>query len=673
MIVSWDWLHEYVQPERAVDEITHRLTMTGLNLEGVEPVADDTAIDLEVTSNRPDCLGHIGVAREISALFDCPLQIPAAQVEETTAAAADVVQVEISDQQLCPRYIARVIRGVKVGPSPLWLQRRLETLGITPINNVVDVTNYVLMECGQPLHAFDLAKLAGQRIEVRPARAGEKLEAINHITYELQPQNLVIADGERPVAIAGVMGGADTEISESSTEILIETAAFLPLSVRNTARQLNLRSDSSYRFERGVDLAQLDWASRRCCELIQSTGGGEILAGSVVAGQTENPQPADVPLRYPQVERLLGLRIDPAQMQRILNALGLETVEHSEQQGVFRAPSWRRDLGREIDLIEEVARVYGYEQIPEEPPLPVVATARSRRDRVTGRLREILIGMGLFESLTMSFTSEEQLEWFRPYPDRTPLSVDHSSRRRENLLRQSIVPSLLQSRRDNERFGTSNAELFEIARVFLDPPTESGGCATEPIMLSMVSGRSFLELRGVIEQTVCELNPSLRLEAAPSDVAGFAAGRGCELSVDGQPLGWLGELDRPVLDQVGLREETTVAELRVEVLEELAQLVAHFTPLPQFPSVSRDLNLLLSEQVTWADLEQTVRNAAGPLLASVEFAGQYRGKQIAADKKSYLMTMEFRADERTLTTEEVDGIQQQILAACEREHQAELR
>lgn len=673
MIVSWDWLHEYVQPERAVDEITHRLTMTGLNLEGVEPVADDTAIDLEVTSNRPDCLGHIGVAREISALFDCPLQIPAAQVEETAAAAADVVQVDISDQQLCPRYIARVIRGVKVGPSPLWLQRRLETLGITPINNVVDVTNYVLMECGQPLHAFDLAKLAGQRIEVRPARAGEKLEAINHITYELQPQNLVIADGERPVAIAGVMGGADTEISESSTDILIETAAFLPLSVRNTARQLNLRSDSSYRFERGVDLAQLDWASRRCCELIQSTGGGEILAGSVVAGQTENPQPADVPLRYPQVERLLGLRIDPAQMQRILNALGLETVEHSEQQGVFRAPSWRRDLGREIDLIEEVARVYGYEQIPEEPPLPVVATARSRRDRVTGRLREILIGMGLFESLTMSFTSEEQLEWFRPYPERTPLSVDHSSRRRENLLRQSIVPSLLQSRRDNERFGTSNAELFEIARVFLDPPTESGGCATEPIMLSMVSGRSFLELRGVIEQTVCELNPSLQLEAAPSDVAGFAAGRGCELSVDGQPLGWLGELDRPVLDQVGLREETTVAELRVEVLEELAQLVAHFTPLPQFPSVSRDLNLLLSEQVTWADLEQTVRNAAGPLLASVEFAGQYRGKQIAPDKKSYLMTMEFRADERTLTTEEVDGIQQQILAACEREHQAELR
>ena len=273
MIVSHNWLHEYVDAGMPLDDLTHRLTMSGLNLEGTETVGNDTAIDLEVTSNRPDCLGHIGVAREIGVLFGKDLTIPAADVRTSSEKTADVTAVDIDCPDLCPQYIARVIKGVKVGPSPEWMQDRLRTLGLTPVNNVVDVTNYVLMECGQPLHTFDYDNLAEGRILVRRARNGESIEAIDHKTYELTDQMCVIADATNPVAIGGVMGGAATEISAGTVNLLVETANFAPLSIRGTARHLSLFSDSSYRFERGIDEQQLLWASNRCCELILEVAG----------------------------------------------------------------------------------------------------------------------------------------------------------------------------------------------------------------------------------------------------------------------------------------------------------------------------------------------------------------------------------------------------------------
>jgi phenylalanyl-tRNA synthetase beta chain len=273
MIVSWNWLEQYVTLEMSVETLTDRLTMTGLNLEGIEQVEGDTAIDLEVTSNRPDCLGHLGVAREIAALFDHPLQIPAAQPVEISEKTSAVTSVEIDCEDLCPQYIARVIRGVKIGPSPQWLQDRLKALGIVSINNIVDITNYVLMECGQPLHAFDFDKLAGQKIIVRQAKPGEKIVAINQKEYPLDDSMCVICDSEKPVAIGGVMGGLATEIGEQTVNVLIESAAFAPMSIRNTARKLNLHSDSSYRFERALDPAGVEWASRRCCELILELAG----------------------------------------------------------------------------------------------------------------------------------------------------------------------------------------------------------------------------------------------------------------------------------------------------------------------------------------------------------------------------------------------------------------
>lgn len=672
MIVSWDWLKEYVDPGVSVDEVAERLTMTGLNLEETKNVAGDTAIDFEVTSNRADCLGHIGIAREAGVLFDRALNIPVAEPAAVSEKTASATSVTIECEDLCPRYIARVIRGVKVQPSPPWLQRRLATLGIAAVNNIVDITNYVLMECGQPLHAFDFDKLRGQRIVVRRARAGEKLIAINQREYALDPEMCVIADAERPVAIGGVMGGLETEIGEDTVNVLIETADFAPLSIRNTARALNLHSDSSYRFERRVDPLQLDWASRRCCQLILELAGGELLDGPVIAGvQPENSRPA-IELRFNQLHRLLGIDIPREEAVRILTELGLAPEgDVGEASGRFVPPSWRRDLTREADLIEEVARIHGYDRIPENVPVPLQLSEKTHPERIADRVRETLTAAGFFEAVTISFVSEEQQALFTPHGNRPPLRVEHSSRKHENVLRQSLIPSLLQCRRENERQGTFNAQLFELARVYLQ--AQPGRPEAEPRMVGMVGGRSFAEVKGLVETLAGRINPDARVTVRPSDVPQFVPGRGAEVYLDDCFWGWLGEIDRSVADRLDLRDRVVVVELELSVLEETANLVPTFRELPRFPTVSRDLNFVLDETVTWQQLEQVVRDTAGDLLDSVGFGGQYRGKQIAADKKSYVVTLHYRSPLRTLTNDEVEDLQREVIAACEQKLGAALR
>jgi phenylalanyl-tRNA synthetase beta chain len=669
MIVSHHWLSEYVEGEFPLEELTHRLTMSGLNLEGTESVGDDTAIDLEVTSNRPDCLGHIGVAREAAVLFGLEHRIPDAAVQTVKEKTSDATSVVIECPDLCPQYIARVIKGVKVGPSPEWMQQRLRTLGITPINNIVDVTNYVLMECGQPLHTFDYDRLAEGRIVVRRARNGETIEAIDHKTYQLTEQMCVIADARSPVAIGGVMGGAATEISEGTVNVLVETANFAPLSIRGTARHLSLFSDSSYRFERGIDEQQLLWASNRCCQLILRLAGGELLDEPVIAGGIPEWSPDPVTLRFAQIERLLGIEIPADECVRILSNLGLRTaVDRDAGSASFVPPSWRRDLTRECDLIEEVGRIHGYEQVPEDADMPVVATHETPRETVLGRIADVLTGAGFYEALTMSFVSSEAFARFTPRPEAQPLRVEHSSRKQENILRQSLIPSLLECRRENERQGTFDARLYEIAAVYLN--AAPGEPAAEPTMLSLVSGGSFAEVRGVIDAIAAAVNRKLEVTARPAEVPQFAEGRGAELLLDGKPWGWLGELDRSVTDQLDLRDAVTACEVDVQPLIAALERSPQFTPLPQYPAIERDLNFVLDESVTWERLAATVTSAAGPLLDDVRFVDQYRGKQIPAGKKSYVLSVAYRSPDRTLTGEEVDAAQVNVVAACEAELKA---
>ncbi len=466
MIVSFDWLKDYVALDVPADELARRLMLAGLNHEETQPVGDDLAIDLEVTSNRPDCLGHIGVAREAAVLFNKPLKLSAAAPVAGKMPVADLARVSIQAPELCPRYTARVIRRVKVKPSPGWSVRRLTTLGIAAINNVVDITNYVLMECGQPLHAFDLAKLDGREIIVRAARAGESLAAINHKSYTLDAGMCVIADRQRPVAAGGVMGGADTEVSAATTELLVESAEFNPMSIRATARKLNLHSDSSYRFERALDPEGVDWASRRACELILELAGGELADGVLDVGR-QPPAREPIALRFGQLKRILGLDVPPADVRRLLAALGNQELNADADRLEVVPPSWRRDLTREIDLVEEVARIWGYDAIPEDVQVPMAPSARSSRDRVLGKVRGALVGAGVDEAMTISVVEPPLSEAFSPWTEAPPLQLSMPILRRADLLRRSLVPSLLQARRTNETVGNPEIELFEIARAYL--------------------------------------------------------------------------------------------------------------------------------------------------------------------------------------------------------------
>ncbi|MFO1095169.1 MAG: phenylalanine--tRNA ligase subunit beta, partial [Planctomycetaceae bacterium] len=537
MIVSLDWLREYVALDQSAEALAERFTMAGLNLESVTQRGADAAIDLEVTSNRPDCLGHIGIAREAGVLTGRPLRIPDPQPPVAGRPVAEAAALAIESLDLCPAYIARVIEGVTVRPSPDWLKRRLECIGVAPINNVVDITNYVLMECGQPLHAFDLDLLKGRRIVVRRGHQNESILGIDHREYRLTPEMCAIADAERAVAIGGIMGGAATEITTRTKNVLIEVAQFRPLSVHRAARTLRLHSPSSYRFERRINEQWLDWASRRCCELILQTGGGTLCEGSLVSGSIPDWRPDPIRLRFAQVRRILGIDIPPDRCVEILRQLGLECRDRTQDAAVFAPPSWRRDLTRDIDLIEEVARVHGYGQIPEDRPIPVVAAPRSLPERVDQRVRSTLVAAGFCEAVTFSFVRPETQALLTPPVAAETLRITPAAGDYGDTLRASLVPSLLECRADNARHGNLDAELFELARVYWssDPARKDG----QPRRIGIVSGRSFAELRGVVDAIARSVRPAATVTVAPLDVPQFVPGRGATLALDGADWGWM--------------------------------------------------------------------------------------------------------------------------------------
>lgn len=661
MLVSWNWLKDYIALDMTPAELSRRLMMAGLNHESTETVGNDLAIDLEVTSNRPDCLGHLGVAREIAVLWQRDLQLPRAQPPVGGTRAADLTSVEVSVPELCPRYTARVIRGCRVASSPTWLADRLRTVGVAVINNIVDITNYVLLECGQPLHAFDLARLQGRRIIVREARAGEEFAAIDHRLYDLRPGMCVIADADRPVALGGVMGGADTEVSPATTELLIEAAVFAPRSIRSTARQLNLHSPSSYRFERGVDPEGVDWASRRCCELILELAGGELAAGSVDVGAPPGPRPA-VTLRWSQLRRILGIDIAPDEAQRILVALGGQPVEQTAQSLTVVPPSWRRDLTREIDLVEEVARIHGYDAIPEDVRVPMVPSHRTDEDRVLRRVRDVLTSAGFDEALTVSVVREEISQAFSPWTEAPPLISATPILRGADRLRRSLVPSLLEARRINESLGNVSAELFETAAIYLP---RAGELPEEKWTLGIVSGGDFGTVKGVLEALVRALCPTLAPLPAPVSQPLLHPDRSGTLLLDGQCLGFLGEVTPAGLKQFELRGATTVAEIDLRVLASRAQFVRHHTGLSPFPAMSRDVNLIVAETVRWQELADVVRARGGAWIETLEYRETYRDPQKdGPGKKRLLFSIVLRGADRTLTHEEADGVRSQIVAAC---------
>lgn len=668
MIVSLDWLRDYVALAMDSAELADRFALSGLNFES----ANDEAIDLEVTSNRPDCLGHIGVAREVGVLYDLPICIPTAEVAAKGPKIETLTSVTIEAPELCPRYTARLIRGVKIGPSPAWLADRLRTLGIAVINNVVDITNYVMFECGQPLHAFDFAKLAGGKIIVRAAKPSEKFQAINHQEYELAADTCVIADAKRPVAVAGVMGGVDSEVTDATVDVLIESAAFAPLSVRTTARRHHLHSPSSYRFERSVDLAGLDWASRRACELILQTAGGTLAEGVIDVGPAVTPKEREVvKLRWAQLPRILGIEVPVATVQKILTALGCEETHICDHCIKVLPPSWRADLTREIDLIEEVARIYGYDQIPEDTNVKMAASTRTRLDRVLDRVRATLTAAGFDEAMTLSAVDETLVDAIQPWSDEAPLRASTAVLRRADCLRQTLVPSLLTARRHNEKLSNPTIELFEIANVYLPI---AGEIPQQKRLLAITSGGGFLELKGVLEALVTRIAPSQQLQVGEVEYPLLDDARQCRLRLGEHTLGYLGELSKAGRERFELRGGSTVAEIDVELLIAAAELASTARPLSQYPPVGRDVNIVVNESVRWAEVERLVREAGGELVESIQYQETYRDPQrLGVGKKSLLFTLQLRSATATLTNEEADGVRERIVTLLSQQLGGELR
>ena len=461
MKISLNWLTDYVDVSIPVAELSERLKQIGLQVEEQIDTDTDIVLDLEITSNRGDCLGHLGVAREVAAVLGLEFKPPQIGELPTAGKARNLTAVEVLDPDLCPRYTARVIRGVKVGPSPAWMVERLEAVGLRSINNIVDVTNYVLMEYSQPLHCFDYDKLAENRIVVRRAAGGEQMVSIDETKCELDDSMLVIADAARPVAIAGVMGGLDTEVAEATTNVLIESAQFDPLSIRRTSRKLQLMSESNYRFERGVDPVGVDAASLRACQLILELAGGQLAEG-IVDVWAEPFQPRRVALRPERCCAVLGMDVSAERQAEILDHLGL-APEAEDGRIVCTIPSYRADLTREIDLIEEVARVEGFDKIPVADRIAHAVSAETLQTRVRRMAGEALTACGFDEAVTFTFVDRAEAELLGA---ERIVAVDPLTRRTNNVLRPTLLPNLLRACKTNQDVGNAEVSLFEIAACF---------------------------------------------------------------------------------------------------------------------------------------------------------------------------------------------------------------
>ena len=679
MIISRNWLTDYVEINLPAQELGDLFTRIGLNCEGIETTPDgDVVYDLEVTSNRPDWLGHLGVARELAAATDKPFRRPAITLPHAVDKVTELTSVDVQAPALCPRYTARVIRNVTVGPSPDWLKTRLEAVGLRSVNNIVDITNYVLMEYAQPLHAFDYDKLAENRIVVRLAQKGETIRSIDETPCELRDTMLVIADAEKPIALAGIMGGQSSEVSATTVNVLLESATFDPLATRHTSRALGIASDASFRFERGVDPVALEEASRRACQLICELAGGELVEGFIDACQTPW-QEQTVSLRPARTCALLGVEISTEQQIDILDKLGLApTLEGDAGQETILCtpPPFRADLTREADLIEEVARLFGYDNIVPHTRVEHEVIPLGRTERIRRTTLETLNAAGASEAIAFSFCDAEEAKLFGAA---APTCVDANVRKTNNALRPTLLPSLLRAVKSNQDVGNTDVCLFELAAVFppkgqADATPRENALPDEHTELAIVSTRGLRDVRGIAQAVIERLVPKAAVTIQPSDAPLET------LLLNGEPIGTIGLIAPPKMADVqkyfgltSLPSPLGAATIHYDKLAKQTNLLRTATALPKFPPIRRDLSLIVDEPITWGQFIQVIDAVEQPLRAGLEYVTTYRGKPVPKGKKSVTMTFEYRWDGGTLTNEQVDQQIEQLLQAAKETLDATLR
>jgi phenylalanyl-tRNA synthetase beta chain len=658
----------------------------------------DVVYDLEVTPNRPDLNSVIGIAREIAAVTGNALKVPSVKIQDSSCGTpaletsnlkletSSLVSIRIEDAELCPRYTARVIKGVKVGPSPAWLRDTLEKVGIRSISNVVDVTNYVMLETGQPLHAFDyhlIAKGADGKptIVVRRAAAGEKFKTLDNQERTLTNEMLLIADETKGIALAGVMGGANTEINNSTVDVLIESAYFAPVNIRRTSKLLGLRSDASYRFERGADVGICDWASQRAAQLILETAGGQLAEG-VVDVQPKAKEEKQITLHFAKSKDLLGIGISHADQVGYLNKLGLKTVAQQPGECTFSLPSWRVDLKREVDLIEEVGRLFGIDKIPSTPPRGALgANAFDAVYDQIGEVRRILAGLGLNEAQgqTLIANAECRMKNEELVALANPLSSDM------DVLRPSLLPGLIHSLRHNVSRKNYDVALFEVGRVFTNVNGQTKENRSVAIAITGHRAVRFwsgderdakfdaYDLKGLVEEMLEQFGLrgiafGKRAESTALFLESAAVTLGGKL-----PLGELGQLLPTLAKKYDLRDAVFLAEFNLDLLLSKRNPAKSFKVLPQFPSSRRDVAMLVPEATTHEAVLQTVKQAKAANLETVELFDVFRGKGIPDGQKSLAYAFTYRANDKTLTDADVNTAHAKVLEMLKTQLSAELR
>ena len=647
---------------------------------------DDTVIDFEITSNRVDCFAVEGLARETAITFGQPFALVVPKVEAVCPEnASGLASIGIEAPDLCYRYCGRVVKNVKVGPSPAWLRRRLRSAGMRPINNIVDITNYVMLELGQPMHAFDLDQLAGRQIRVRRAADGEIMRSLDSVDRQLDSSMLVIADRDRAVALAGVMGAENSEITAGTTTILFESATFNPQSVRQAAKKVGLRTESSSRFEKGLDVYNTSRAIDRACQLVEMLAAGDVCQGTIDVWPVK-PEPVVLSYSPASINAFLGTAIDAGWMANTLENLGIRVRENGENY-IAAIPTFRPDLECEADLAEEIARIYGYNRI--EPSLlsgkQTTLGGRSPAQKTLEKIKDLMIGQGFFEACTYSFESPKQMDKLAVpagHPLRAAVQIQNPLGEDYSCMRTSMLPSLLEVAATNWNRSVEAAKVFEIAYVYRPKSLPLTELPDEIRHLSAFSyspataaakGSTFFQLKGAAEELFLHLGlRDIRYQAL-KDCPWLHPGQSAEIWLGSQLIGSIGVIHPDVAENFGASPLTALLDLELAPILTVSTEKRQYKPLPRFPAVTRDLALLVNAETPSAELADVIRSAAGASLEKIELFDVYQGPQVPAGMKSIAYSLSFRSAERTLSDDDIQPLMQKILIHLKEKCKAALR
>lgn len=658
MKLTYNWLKDFVDIKLTAYELAKKLTMAGLEVTSLEERGKDFIFEIEITSNRPDWLSVIGVAREIAAITGSKFKVQSSRLKLKNKNEKGPLKITIEDKKDCPLYTAKIIKDVKVGPSPEWLRQRLELIGCRSINNIVDITNYVLFTYGEPLHAFDLDKLKGDTIIVRRALKNEKIVMIDGQKHSLDQEVLIIADKDRPVAVAGIMGGEETQVTENTKNILLEAAAFNPITVRHGRRKLGVQSESAYRFERGVDLGGVDIASSCAAMLIDNLAGGKCILQERSAAIKIKLK--DINLSPQNVNKILGVDIPKQQIRTILGRLGFN-IKDKTGNFIVKAPSHRADINLEVDVIEEIARIFGYEKIPVSTPAVKPQPRLGGYRDLVALLKNILVSQGANEVITYSLIDKGLLKSFQPQEGDEPIEILNPLSKEQEVLRPTLIPSLCSRVAYNLNQKQEYINIFEVSSVFLkalDKPKEElmlgvALCGTHAFLLERGLVRDdvgFLHLKGIIEVLFRRLGIKDYCFNAEGPLS-FSINAGKER------IGLMVKAGRKILDCLDIKNKDVFAlEISLDKVFTLARLKKKLLPLPRYPGIARDISFILKEGTLLKEVFQVIKEAGGSLLDYVKAVDYYKGKQIPEGHRGITVSCFYRSQERTLTEEEINPI-----------------